>query len=206
MRSNGVAVPRDKGMEEACLPVLQAAYGKERVDALQAAGLLEQPMFININKERWAGGVGGGWGGPLRRKCRTWAAGWLWLAHSPAPPPCAPFKAPRALCPRPAPCREAHPHGWVQPSEMLWAVPVNMTEARVMTEYIHESILWARSFSKALPLLGGGKHAVKKVHPAKKGPAKAVSKRRLLAVDGAGGMGQDVHVHMDPQRHMLRQR
>ncbi len=41
--------------------MLEAAYGNEQVAALEAAGLLEQPLFININRDWCAVAGGGGW-------------------------------------------------------------------------------------------------------------------------------------------------
>jgi hypothetical protein len=79
-----------------------------------------------------------------------------------------------------------------------------MTEAQVMTDYIHESIQWARTYAKSLPLLGG-KHA-KRTHLHAKAAAKGSSRRRLMAEGGEGGEGaaqgmQALHPHY--QRHML---
>ncbi len=62
LRSHGIPVARDKALESACRPVLEAAYGKERVAALEVAGLLEQPLFININKAWCAAAAGAGRG------------------------------------------------------------------------------------------------------------------------------------------------
>jgi hypothetical protein len=97
---------------------------------------------------------------------------------------------------------------------MLWAVPVNMTEAGLMTRYIHESIEWARIFAKELPLLGGGHTSTRKTwmhgkHHASGGhKAGGKQQRRRLQAEAGEGEGQAAGaamqaLHPSYQQHML---